>query len=816
MSKDQLTSGPDHGIVNTDLEKALAVHKSRNFRQAEKLYQKILEKNPQEPDALHLLGVVIHQQGTPEKALGFLIKAIKIINGNPIYYNSLGAVFRALGKYGQSISCFHKAIQLSPRYVEAHYNLGTVFQALGSLQEAIHHYRRAIKLNPGLADAHNNLGAALNDIGQYSDALKNCLQAIRLRPQYPEALNNLGNAYKELGQIDQAILAYRQSNEISGGCSETYGNLGNAFFDAGQCDEALENYNQAILMNPSYGKVYNNLGTLLRNQRKLDEAAVCFQKAISLMPTEVEAHHNLGNIHYDRGKYDQAISCYERALSYDAESIKTLINLGICYKEKSNSEEAVSIFERIVALYPSNAKAHCHLIHEMYQRCQWDQLETLNRKIDEFTYHELEKGQRPKEMPFLNLIRRNDPSINFSVARGWSGQFSRPTADYAETGIFTHEKPYKEKITIGYLSNNFRNHPTAHLIWRIFEHHDKQRFNVNVYSYGEDDESDYRKEIKKACDKFVDIRPLSHWDAAKCINDDHVDILIDLVGYMRGNRLEIAALRPAPIQVRWLGLAGTTGAEFFDYLITDRIITPLEEGPFYSEYFVFMPDTYQVNSGLLNTSDVCFERQDANLPENGFIYCCFCSSYKIDPIIFNLWMDILKHVSGSVLWLMKSNDAVVANLKSEAEKKGVDPLRLVFAEKMPKEDHLERLKMANIALDTIIVNGAATTSDALWAEVPVLTIKGTHFASRMTASILKAIGLEDLAVYTKDQYRQLAIDIGNHPSLFNTIKKRLHLNRFEEPLFDTKRFVKKLEIAYLEMWESYRIGENPHIINVKS
>lgn len=802
-------------MTKKDLEKAFVAHKSGNIELAYKLCKMVLKRKPQEADALHLMGVVVHQMGMTEKAFDYISQAISIKKENPIYYNSLGIVLKEVGRYGQSIKCYEKSIHLSHNYADPYYNLGTVYHALKNLEEAIGNYRNAIRINPSFAEACNNLGAALNEIGNFSEARESCLKAIRLKPDYPEAFNNLGNAQKELGEIEQAIRSYRSVIKISGECAETLGNLGNALCEAGNYDDALETYNRAIAIQPSNGKLYNNLGTLLRTQGKLDDAVACFEKSIRFMPRDVEAYHNLGNVYYDRSNYKSAIACYRKALTVDPHSVKSMINMSICFQENGDSNMAVDLFEQVLVLDPENEKACCHLVHEMYQRCQWDLLEPLNRKIDRFTYKRLKKGQRPEEMPFLNLIRCSDPSINYKVTQKWSDLLVPAHLEPRDNPREVQYEKSTKKLTIGYLSNNFKNHPTAQLTWKIFGLHDRKQFNVNVYSYGEDDSSEHRKRIKSDCDKFTDIKLLGHWDAANCIYHDQVDILIDLVGYMRNHRLEIASLRPAPIQVRWLGMAGTTGVGFFDYLITDRIVTPSEEAHYYSEKFIYMPDTYQVNSGLFNESTTRFHRQDANLPEDGFVYCSFCSSYKIEPNVFDIWMNILKAVPKSVLWLLKSNDTVVSNLRKEAENRDVDPSRIIFAEKMPKENHLERLKMADLALDTLSVNGAATTSDALWAEVPVVTMKGTHFASRMSASILDAIGMEDLVCESQDGYEKKAIELGKNPLKSKMLKDRLRINLVEKPLFDAPRFVTHLESAYLKIWERYQAGKKPRIQHIK-
>jgi protein O-GlcNAc transferase len=348
----------------------------------------------------------------------------------------------------------------------------------------------------------------------------------------------------------------------------------------------------------------------------------------------------------------------------------------------------------------------------------------------------------------------------------------------------------------------------------LFGLHNRDEFEIFCYSYGADDGSPYRARIRQDCDKFVDLRNLNHDSAARCIYDDQVDILVDLKGYTEGSRLEICALRPAPIQVRYLGLAGTTGADFFDYIITDRIITPEDHAPHYIENFAYLPHCYQVNDHTQAISKKDWKRVDFAIPEGSFVFCSFNQGYKIEPVMFDTWMKILRQVMEGVLWLQHINETAERHLRQEAEARGVKPERLIFTEKLPKEEHLGRLRLANLALDTRIVSGAATTSDALWAGVPVITLEGSNFASRMSSSILTAIGLPELIAQSLEEYEALAVRLARSPGELQMICQRLAKNRLTEPLFDTPQFTKNLEKAYKEMWKIFAAGERPRQIEV--
>jgi protein O-GlcNAc transferase len=304
-------------------------------------------------------------------------------------------------------------------------------------------------------------------------------------------------------------------------------------------------------------------------------------------------------------------------------------------------------------------------------------------------------------------------------------------------------------------------------------------------------------------------------DAAEKIASDGIDILIDLNGYTDGHRMQICALRPAPLQVRYLGFAGTTGASFFDYLIGDGIVIPRSAGRFYSEKFVHMPHSYQVNS-YRHEADMSFSQTKKRKNDRKRItFCCFCANYKFEQELFKTWIRIIKRVSRSKLWLLSESRSVSRNLRQFAVSEGVDPDRLHFADKMSKPEHLERLQMADIALDTRVVNGAATTSDALWAGVPVVTVKGSHFASRMSASILTAVGLPELITDDLKQYEDLAVALATQPEKLNAIREKLEKNKLSEPLFDTRRFVRNLENAFEQMWAIYMAGDKPRHIHVQ-
>ncbi|MFQ5714817.1 MAG: tetratricopeptide repeat protein [Candidatus Scalinduaceae bacterium] len=766
--------------IDSEITKALRYHQSGQLQKAEELYKKILHIKPNHPDSLHLLGVIAYQVGKIDIAADLINKAIQNNPKNPAFYNNLGNVIKEQGKLNEAITCYQKALELKPDYAEACNNLGSAFKEQGELNEAITYYQKALELKPDYAEAYNNLGSAFKEQGELDEAISCCQKALKLKPDLPEAYNNMGNAFKDQSKLTDAILCYQKALEIK----------------------------------PGFSEVYNNMGTAFQGQGKSTDAVSCYKKALEIKPDYVSAYYNLGNAFQDKGEFNEAISYYQKALELRPDYAEAYNNIGAMFQEQGKLSEAISCYQKALGLRPDYAEAYNNLFNQFQQTCAWQKIEGMSAKFDVLTREALDSGTKTTETPFINIMRYTDPSRNFTVAKSWSRDVERTTSNLKNHFPHDIRKSRKTKITVGYLSNDFRNHPMAHLMLSLFGLHNRDEFNIFCYSYGKDDVSSYRARIRRDCDKFVDLGNLHYAIAAKCIYEDQVDILVDLKGYTRGNRIGICALRPAPIQVRYLGLAGTTGADFFDYIITDRIVTPEEHAQYYSENFVYMPHCYQVNDHTQEISNKDWKKADFDLPEGSFVYCSFNQGYKIEPVMFNTWMNILRQVPESVLWLQRENEMTERNLGLEAEARGVKFDRLIFAEKLPKYEHLARLRLADAALDTRIVNGAATTSDALWVSVPVITLQGNNFASRMSSGILTGIGLPELIVHSIGEYEALAIRLAHNPGELQTIRQKLTKNLSTEPLFDTPRFTRNLEKAYKEMCKIFMAGGSPRQIEV--
>jgi len=372
---------------------------------------------------------------------------------------------------------------------------------------------------------------------------------------------------------------------------------------------------------------------------------------------------------------------------------------------------------------------------------------------------------------------------------------------------FKHPPHANLKIKLGYLSNDFQEHATAFLLAELFEAHDRQRFELFLYSYGTDDGKGMRQRLSKCFDKYVDLQNLSISESAQAIHADGIDILIDLKGYTRDTRTEILTYHPAPLQVNFLGYPGTLGGDICDYIITDQFLTPPASSAHYSEAFAYLPDSYQPHGRHASIGKTP-TRAEQGLNKDSFVFCCFNQSYKIMPEVFDIWCRLLYNVPGSVLWLLKDSKAK-GRLRNEAYQRGISPDRLIFADELPQIEHLGRLALADLVLDTLPYNAHTTASDALWVGVPLITCAGETFPSRVAGSLLHAIGLPELITNDLEGYYDLAYELASNPAYMLSIKQKLSDNRLSTALFDVQTYTHHLEALYITMWQRHLAGEKP-------
>jgi predicted O-linked N-acetylglucosamine transferase (SPINDLY family) len=512
------------------------------------------------------------------------------------------------------------------------------------------------------------------------------------------------------------------------------------------------------------------MGIALQAQGKLDEAITAYNKALSLKPDYAEAYNNMGLALQAQGKLDEAIAAYNKALS----------------------------------LKPDYAAARAQCLHQLAHICDWSSIEAAGSYVKEL-------GIIGKSVPPFTVLPLEDAPERHRLR---SELFVREK--FLRKPLPATAKPSQkpECLRIGYFSADFHHHATMHLMAQIFALHDKSRFEILAFSYGRDSQDEMRKKLLRAVDVFHDVREMNDLQIVDLARTEKLDIAIDLKGFTQNERLGPFAFGLAPVQISYLGYPGTLGADFIDYIVADAVVIPDDKRPHYSEQIIYLPNTYQPRDNTRIISDKIITRGDMGLPSNGFVFCCFNDNYKISPKEFDIWMRLLGKVESSVLWLLKSNNWAEQNLKREAEARGISSERLVFAERVPPAEHHARQKLADLFLDTFRINAHTTTSDALWAGLPVVTKLGEGFAARVAGSLLTAIGLPELITQSEEAYEALALALATDPNELAKIKSKLEANRLTQPLFDSEMYTRHLETGYQMAYDRYFTGNSPDTIIV--
>jgi len=455
-------------------------------------------------------------------------------------------------------------------------------------------------------------------------------------------------------------------------------------------------------------------------------------------------------------------------------------------------EDAIQFFSKLLEIAPDYPFAKGRLLYAKLLACDWKKLDSLKNSIKA----DLKAGRKSAEPFGYQAIAESAADLK-RCAEIFSAATYPPQAR-----LSARIQPHlKSKLRIGYVSGEFRDHATSLLLVGLLEEHDKNRFEVVAFDNGWDDDSPIRRRINASVDQVIDVSRLSGIDAARKVIECQIDILVNLNGYFGDSRQDIFSFTPAPVQVNYLGFPGTLGAPYIDYIIADRGVLPEDQAPFYTEKVVYLPHTYQANDSKRNIVAPRYTREQLQLPETAFVFCCFNNNYKITPEMFTVWMRLLKQVNGSVLWLLEDNPAASRNLKREAEKHGVLAERLIFAPRMKHDDHMPRHLLADLFLDTLPYNAHTTASDALWSGLPVLTCLGSTFPGRVAASLLEAVGLQELVTTSVDEYERRALELVKDPTRLSNIRATLIRNRLEHPLFDTVRFSRNIEQAYIDVWK---------------
>lgn len=637
-------------------------------------------------------------------------------------------------------------------------------------------------------------------------------QLLERFPDHVQARHLYGVIQVETGHPIEAVRQLRLVCQADPSDDQALSNLGNALLVNGDIAGAEEALRAGLGVNPDNPFLQFNLGNVLSVARRTQEAEAAFLRACELSPADQGAWIRLATLRYGRSDHTGAAEAFLRAAECDGEDKAAAQRLaGFALTDGGRPEEGARMLSEFLAGMPADAEdlpALSQLLYCRLELCDWSDISDLTGRCRQL----LDKGKAPLE-PFTFLLLAETSAaeqlaLTTTFATGLIPEQILPTDRVRRIDP-------ERRLRIGYLSEIFHDHATAHLMVGALEYHNQAEFEVHAFSYGPPDVGEKRRRLVNACDAFHDVSALEPKLLAERIREEDIDILIDLNGWTGNTRSAALAHRPAPVQVNWLGYPGTLGnRSFADYLIGDPVVTPLDHQPFYAEALALMPNCYQPNDRRRPIADIP-TRQQAGLPEGAFVFCCFNRSLKISPQIFDCWCGLLRDVPNSVLWLLSASPAAMTNLVVEAGRRGIDSRRLVFAPHRAQAEHLARLSLADLVLDTFPYGAHTTASDALWAGVPVLTLMGDTFPSRVAASLLDAVGLSGLVTRTLDDYRNLALNMALDTTTLASLRQHLRDNQLDCPLFDTEGFTRDFEFLLRTMWRQYSRGIVAPIVGVR-
>ena len=627
----------------------------------------------------------------------------------------------------------------------------------------------------------------LHKKGKIEEALSLYLKLHIDQNENTKLLFYIGNAYLQTKKFDLAIDYYKKTISSDQNHFNAYNNLGGTLLTLGRYKEAIEIFKKTIKIKPDFSDAYSNLASCYHNLKQYEDSILNYNKAIKLNPKNFAAYNNLGSTYKEINQNENAIKNFNIAKKINPDYYIAYNNLGNHFQEIKLYEDAIKNYKKVVELKPDFKFAIGKLMHAKMRISYWHEYEEhLDNLINSFK----KKNKTITPFPFLSLI--DNPEYHKTNAEIYSKeQFIGPKKEQLERKIIKNEK-----IKLGYFSPDFRDHPILHLTREIFQFHNKSKFEIYAFSFGPKEEYENLEEVKGFFTKFIDIRSMSDQEVANLSQEIGIDIAIDLCGFTAWNRAKIFFFRAAPIQINYLGYPGTMGSEFMDYIIADKTVIPENEKINFSEKVAYLPNCYQPNTKIDSLIEKDFSRTDFNLPEDAFVFCNFNSSYKITPNIFNVWMNILKKTPKSVLWLLKSNNAACENIWKTAEKKGIDRNRIIFADRLPHYDHLKRIALADIFLDTFPYNAHTTASDTIRMGVPIIALMGKSFASRVSSSILNQVNMKELITTNTEDFQNLAIDIASNKNKLKKIKDDLNNSLSNSSLFDSVKFTKDLETLY--------------------
>jgi protein O-GlcNAc transferase len=778
------------------LELATEHHLAGRLAEAELLYQQVIAERPDQPDALHRLGVLTWQTGDARAGLELIGRAIQINPGEARYHCSSGQVLFSLNDFPQAIAAFERVLKLKPDSAEALFGLALALHSTGQRDLAIPIYRHLIALRPDHVEAHNNLGNALQATGHLPEAIDAYRRALAIRPDYLEALNNLGGALQAAGKIDDAIQCFICALSLRSDFAPIHNNLGNALAAKRQFDDAAAALRHAVLLQPEFAEAWYNLANVLREQGHLHDAVGAYRKATEFRPDYVDAHVNLGNILQSLGDFAASAKSYLSALSVRPDHVTAHSNLSNALRTMGQADEAIRILRQALALRPDFHVAYCNLGNVLKDTGRLDEALACFRKAIEL--------KRDDAISHSNLAYsvHFHPDFDGPAILRENLLFNNRHAQRFVHAIRPHvnDRDPDRRLRIGYVSPDFRDHCQSLFTVPLLSNHDHARFEVFCYANVTMPDT-VTERIAKYADHWRPTVGLSDAEVAEQVAADEIDILIDLTMHMSNGRPLLFARRPAPIQVAYLAYPSTTGLSAMDYRLTDPYLDPPGETDyFYSEKSIRLPDTFWCYDPLTT------EPAPGNLPaiERGFItFGCLNNFCKVNDTTLALWASCLSQVKDSRLLLLCPPGSHRQHVLDLFATHDIAAHRIEFAEYRPREQYLELYRRIDLGLDTFPYNGHTTSLDSFWMGVPVVARIGRTAVGRAGWSQLCNLGLRELAAENDEVFIRIATSLASNLSQLTHLRSNLRERLRQSPLMDASRFAKNVEQAFRQMWQNW-------------
>ncbi len=747
-----------------------------------------------EPDNAQVLcsrGDVLTDLGRYGAAIETYDAAIRIRPDQSELYDFKGIALALDGRLEEALFCLDQALEIAPDSLNTMNNRANVLKKLGRLDEAVQQFDSVIARLPNFAPAHNNKGSALVALRRFDEAIASFDLVLEFDPAQIEARTNRAGALVRAGRLEEAADAYRGILAIYPDHVESLLNLGELLAALGKADDALGNFAQILASYPDNVDALFGRPLAFAGEMRFDEAVPYYKRILEIDRNHVGALDNLGIALVRLGRLTEALHYYDHAIETEPANAYLWRNRSTILRELNDLEEALTSLDRALAIDPALPQAFEMRLHIAAQLAQWDQ---FDREVGELS-DRIAKGLG-NIAPFPLLALSDDPQLHRTCAEDYCRRWNPPSP----AGNIAWHRGSRGQLRIGYFSADFHSHATMHLFLETLQAHDRERLKLFAFSFGPPIDDEAHRGARAAFDEFIDVRSMSDQAVVHRARELQLDIGVDLKGYTKDSRWKLFSGRPAPVQVSYLGYPATMGNPYIDYILADRVLIPFGSEQFYSEKIVFLPGSYQPN-GPIREIVPRAKRSDYGLPDQTFVYCCFNNNYKITPDVFSTWMRILKATQGSILWLWVDHASARRNLRQHATDSGVDAERIIFVDRAEREGHLDRLRLADLFLDTLPYNAHTTASDALRVGLPLLTCAGQSFAARVAASLLTEVGLPELVTTSLEAYEDLAVQLGTDPQRTAILRAKLSRKLGTSSLFDPAQMARKLEAAFFSMHE---------------